>query len=116
MKPGNLLSVLALALLPVAGSAQQADGNLSELQLQGRQALQQACGVCHLQPVRNSPRFGPPLSKASAGGNDDIMRAFIVNGTDRMPSFKYHLKPTEIDAIIAYMKTIPAEAPKGDAK
>jgi mono/diheme cytochrome c family protein len=39
------------------------------------------------------------------------MRAFIVNGTDRMPAFKHYLKPAEIDAIIAYLRTVPAPAP-----
>ena len=38
------------------------------------------------------------------------MRAFIVNGTDRMPAFKYYLKPAEIDAIIAYVRTVPVPA------
>jgi len=38
------------------------------------------------------------------------MRAFIVNGTDRMPSFKYYLKPAEIDAIVAYVRAVPAPA------
>jgi mono/diheme cytochrome c family protein len=46
--------------------------------------------------------------QASAAGNDEVMRAFIVNGTDRMPAFKYYLKPAEIDAIIAYARTVPA--------
>jgi mono/diheme cytochrome c family protein len=39
------------------------------------------------------------------------MRTFIVNGTDRMPAFKYYLKPDEVDAIIAYVRTVPAPAP-----
>jgi len=34
----------------------------------------------------------------------------IANGTPRMPGFRYDLKPAEIDAIIAYIKTIPAPA------
>jgi mono/diheme cytochrome c family protein len=38
------------------------------------------------------------------------MRAFIVNGTDRMPAFKYYLKPAEIDAIVAYLRTVPVPA------
>jgi mono/diheme cytochrome c family protein len=27
-----------------------------------------------------------------------------------MPAFKYYLKPAEIDAIIAYVRTVPAPA------
>jgi mono/diheme cytochrome c family protein len=44
------------------------------------------------------------------GGNADAMRQFISNGTPRMPGFKYTFKPAEIDAIVAYIKTIPAPA------
>jgi mono/diheme cytochrome c family protein len=39
------------------------------------------------------------------------MREFIENGTPRMPAFKHYLKPAEIDAIIAYVRTEPAGAP-----
>ena len=35
------------------------------------------------------------------------MREVISNGTPRMPGFKYHFEPTQIDAIVAYLKTIP---------
>jgi len=35
------------------------------------------------------------------------MRAIITNGTERMPAFKHYLKPAEIDAIVAYMRTVP---------
>ena len=60
--------------------------------------------------------YGPVLSMAAAGGDDKLMRAFIVNGTERMPAFKYYLKPAEINAIIAYLKTVPAPAaPAPDA-
>jgi mono/diheme cytochrome c family protein len=33
---------------------------------------------------------------------------FIANGTSRMPGFKYSFKPAEIDAIVAFLKTVPA--------
>ncbi|HYS75145.1 MAG TPA: cytochrome c [Burkholderiales bacterium] len=98
----------ALATVPAA-HAQQA--NLNETQLLGRQVFAQSCGICHLQPSLGVKTYGPMLNKAAAGGNDEVMRAFIVDGTDRMPAFKYYLKPVEIDAIIAYLKTVPAPAP-----
>jgi mono/diheme cytochrome c family protein len=44
------------------------------------------------------------------GGNADALRQFISNGTPRMPGFKYTFKSAEIDAIVAYIKTIPAPA------
>ena len=97
----------ALATVPAA-HAQQA--NLNETQLLGRQVFAQSCGICHLQPSLGVKTYGPVLNKAAAGGNDEVMRAFIVNGTDRMPAFKYYLKPAEIDAIIAYVRTVPVPA------
>jgi len=106
--------VFALLLLfavstPVA-YAQPAGGDLNETQLHGRQVFAQSCGVCHLQPSLGVKTYGPMLNKTSAAGNDDVMRAFIVNGSDRMPAFKHYLKPAEIDAIVAYLRTVPVPA------
>jgi mono/diheme cytochrome c family protein len=102
-----LLFVLAAAA--PAAHAQKTDGDLNETQLHGRQVFAQSCGVCHLSPSLGSKTFGPPLNKVSAAGNDEVMRAIIVNGTERMPAFKYYLKPAEIDAIISYVRSVPAQ-------
>ena len=99
---------LALALAATASHAQQT--TLNEAQLLGRQVFAQSCGICHLQPSLGVKTYGPMLNKGAAGGNDEVMRAFIVNGTERMPAFKYYLKPAEIDAIIAYVRTVPVPA------
>jgi len=78
--------------------------------------LAQSCGVCHLPPSLNAKTYGPPLNKAAANGDDSIMREYILNGTPRMPAFKHYLKDNEIDAIIAYVRTVPvAAAPAGQA-
>ncbi len=106
MKHG--VSTLVLALAVATAHAQQ--GTLNETQQLGRQVFAQSCGICHLQPSLGVKTYGPSLNKATAAGNDEVMRAFIVNGTDRMPAFKYYLKPAEIDAIIAYVKTVPVPA------
>ncbi len=106
MKHG--VSTLVLALAAATAHAQQTD--LNDTQRLGRQVFAQSCGICHLQPSLGVKTFGPMLNKATAAGNDEVMRAFIVNGTDRMPAFKYYLKPAEIDAIIAYVKTVPVPA------
>ena len=100
----------ALAAPATAVFAQTAGSEFNATQTLGRQIFAQSCGVCHLAPSMNAKTYGPPLNKASAAGNDEVMRAFIVNGTDRMPAFKYYLKPAEIDAIIAYARTVPAPA------
>ena len=107
MKHGVSTLLLVLAATPAAYAQQT---NLNETQLLGRQVFAQSCGICHLQPSLGVKTYGPMLDKAATAGNDEVMRAFIVNGTDRMPAFKYYLKPAEIDAIIAYVRTVPVPA------
>ena len=104
--------VLALSAWPLAAPAQQAatGDTLNETQTTGRRVFAQSCGVCHLPPAINARTYGPALSKDTAGGNDDVIRGVISDGTPRMPAFKHYLERGEIDAIIAYLKTVPATA------
>ena len=104
------ISTLFLALAAAAPAVQAQPTDLNDTQRLGRQVFAQSCGVCHLQPSMGVKTYGPALNKASAGGNAEVMRVFIVNGSERMPAFKYYLKPAEIDAIIAYVRTVPAPA------
>jgi mono/diheme cytochrome c family protein len=68
----------------------------------------QSCRVCHTKPQLSSPLYGPALSRQSLEGRDDVMREVISNGTPRMPGFKHHFERGEIDAVVAYLKTVPA--------
>ena len=102
--------LLLLAASAPAAYAQQAVSDLNETQLLGRQIFAQSCGICHLQAVLNSKTYGPPLDKAAAVGSDELMREFIANGSEHMPAFRYYLKPAEIDAIIAYVRTVSGPA------
>jgi mono/diheme cytochrome c family protein len=105
--------VLALSLQAACAQqalAQQGSGNqaLDDKQLLGMRLFNQSCRVCHTKPQMVSPLYGPELSQNSLGGQDDVVREVISNGTPRMPGFKYHLEPTQIEAIVAFLKTIPA--------
>ena len=111
MKLAISTALLALGAAASAVQAQPAGSDLSETQRLGRQVFAQSCGICHLQPSLGVQTYGPPLNKAAANGSDEVMRAFILDGTDRMPAFKHYLKPAEIDAIIAYVRTVPVPAP-----
>ena len=102
--------VLLLTAWPQAAFAQQVDDTLNDTQKLGRQVFAQSCGVCHLPPAINARTFGPGLSKETAGGSDEVIRGVISEGTPRMPAFKHYLQRGEIDAIIAYLKTVPATA------
>ena len=118
--PGVSTILLMLAML-AAAAAQPASGDqpLDDRQLLGMRLFNQSCRVCHTKPQMMSPLYGPELSQSSLGGQDTVMREVISNGTPRMPGFKYHFEPAQIDAIVAYLKTIPipaAPAPAAPAR
>jgi mono/diheme cytochrome c family protein len=92
-----------IAAVPAAANAQDSDQ-----QLLGMRLFNQSCRVCHTKPQLTSPQYGPVLSMNTLDGKAAVMREVISNGTPRMPGFKYQFKPVEIDAIVAYIKTIPA--------
>jgi mono/diheme cytochrome c family protein len=104
---------LTLALSLVGASAQQGSGDLvlDDKQLLGMRLFNQSCRVCHTKPQMVSPLYGPELSQNSLGGQESVMREMISNGTPRMPGFKYHFEPAQIEAIVAFLKTIPAPPP-----
>ena len=109
MTRSGFAMAFVVAAFPVC--AQQAADDLNETQRHGRQVFAQSCGVCHLPPAINARTYGPALSKDTAGGNDEVIRGVISEGTPRMPAFKYYLERPEIDAIIAYLKTVPTPPP-----
>ena len=76
----------------------------------GLRLFNQSCRVCHTKPTLLSGIYGPALSMNTLGGNAEAIRTFISNGTARMPGFKYDFTPAQIDAIVAYIKTIPVPA------
>ena len=83
------LAAWTLAGWPVTAPAQQ----LSEQELLGMRLFNQSCRVCHTKPQLTSPLYGPPLSQKSLGGQTDVMREVISNGTPRMPGFKHNFQP-----------------------
>jgi mono/diheme cytochrome c family protein len=80
---------------------------LTETQQLGMRLYNQSCVVCHEKPQITSGQYGPALSRESANGSDATLRDVIANGTPRMPGFRYQFEPTLIDAIVAYLKTVP---------
>ena len=107
--------MIALALPPQGAWAQQASGaSLNDQQLLGMRLFNQSCRVCHTKPQMTSPLYGPELSQNSLGGQEAVMREVISNGTPNMPGFKYHFEPDQIDAIVAYLKTLPVPAPSAN--
>jgi|SRR6202167_1288401 mono/diheme cytochrome c family protein len=105
------LFVLACALPLVLGGAKVAwaqDSAPSDQEQLGARLFNQSCNVCHLKQQIGTTTYAPPLSKDTLNGKSDVIRDVIMNGTPRMPSFKTQFTPARIDAIVAYIKTIPA--------
>jgi mono/diheme cytochrome c family protein len=110
MRCGPVMALLLLAAGVQAAAAQPfpASDTLTPQQLQGRNLFNQSCMVCHVKLQITSPaKYGPDLSKNALSGQEAVMREVISNGTPNMPGFRYHFEPDQIDAIVAYLKTLP---------
>ena len=105
MKRSVWIVLIFLVVLPPAVFA--AEDHLNEQQKSGRRLFEQSCGVCHTRPTLVSGMYGPELSKINLGGQEELLRTFISNGTARMPGFKYTYSQEQIAAIAAYIKTLP---------
>jgi mono/diheme cytochrome c family protein len=102
----GMAAAVALAALTQAATA--ADVALNETQTLGRRLFEQSCGVCHTRVMLTARvLYGPELSRETAGGNEEVVRGVISNGTPRMPAFKYMFDQTQIAAIASYLKTVP---------
>ena len=106
----NAWVVVPLLAACVRSAGAEPAAALDDKQLLGMRLFNQSCRVCHTKPQLTSPLYGPELSQNSAGGQETVMRDVISNGTPRMPGFKYHFEPAQIEAIVAYLKTIPTPA------
>jgi mono/diheme cytochrome c family protein len=106
---------LAAAAVPVVASAQN---TLTPAQARGRMIVTQNCNICHLpQSYGNQQTYGPLLNRASANGDEALMRTVIENGLVKMPGWKYSLTPQQINDVIAYIKILPVPpAPAASAK
>ena len=98
-------SALVILLAGLAHEAAAQD-RLNAQQALGRRLYEQSCAVCHTRPTLVSGMYGPELSKNSAGGSEEAMRAVITNGGPRMPAFKYTYDATQIAAIASYLMTL----------
>jgi mono/diheme cytochrome c family protein len=115
-----MLAVLLLALTQAASSdpvsaqgAAPGGASLNGEQHQGWLLTLQYCALCHTRTnLHSTTTIGPILSRESGGGRDDVLRQVIADGTPNMPGFKLQFEPAQIDAIVAYLKTVPPQAAK----
>ena len=82
--------------------------SLSDTQREGARLFMQRCNVCHGAAMNSMDAYGPFLTKERVEDREDQVRQVIMNGTERMPAFKFGLRPDQIDMIIDYLRTIEA--------
>jgi mono/diheme cytochrome c family protein len=113
MRSGALVFLLFAFALAVPAQQDNSGSRvtLNETQILGRRVYQQRCAICHTESTPGARRYGPVLSKELVDGNEDTIRDFITNGSKgKMPGFKYGLEPSEINAIVEYLKTVARPA------
>ena len=115
-----LLTCGIFFLAALAAQAQQASSPapaLNEQQTTGKRLFNQNCRLCHFPERENvkdpndpGKTVGPRLDGLFKGEKprpEALVKTFIQQGVSgKMPGFRYGLEPAEIDAIIAYLKTL----------
>jgi mono/diheme cytochrome c family protein len=118
MRHGVVVTLFAVAFPLTAVAQGAADASFTHTQREGLRLFSQSCGVCHTLVQQRTRQYGPVLSRETLGGDEELIREYIGNGTPRMPGFRYYFAPDQINAIVQYIKTVPpqpapAAAPAG---
>jgi mono/diheme cytochrome c family protein len=101
--------LIFIGICPLTVRAQQANAEkpLNDTQKLGQRVFQQRCAICHAPARPGFQMYGPALYKDLINGSEDAIREMIRSGSSKMPGFKIGLQPSEIDAIVEYLKTVP---------
>ena len=120
MKHSRWVLLMLLGIFPLTARAQQpsSEKQLNSVQKLGQRVFEQRCGICHAPARPGFQMYGPALYKGLVDGNEDAIKEMIRTGTTKMPGFRFGLEPSDVDAIVEYLKTVPkptksAEAPAG---
>lgn len=88
--------------------------SLSPAELAGKKLFVQRCALCHDllgQPATTT--VAPWIDVETVKRSEEAVRQKIMNGSRRMPGWKYTLAPEQIDSVVAYLKTVtPDQKPK----
>lgn len=95
---------------PLLAQAQTTQMTAAHPSTEGRRLFVQSCAVCHLKPSPTADTYGPVMSKETVAGREADIRDLIGKGSERMPGFRYSLEPAQIDAIVAYLASVPASS------
>ena len=108
---GAMLAALAACAAPDARTASHED-----LASDGRAIAEAQCAACHAvgtygdSPVGGAPPFRTLLSRYRA----EVLEEELAQGVQvAHPMPEFQLNPQGVDALIAYLRSIQADAPEG---
>ena len=118
MRVRTFVPVMAVLATLVWGSplAARRSASTSPQETHGEMLFFQRCSLCHLPPLvgpADSARlpFGPLLyGFMNTPRNADRARQVIMTGGAQMPGFQYGLAASEVDDVVAYLKSAPMKA------
>jgi mono/diheme cytochrome c family protein len=110
MRSSILVAAFVVGSASVACAQATPDASFNDGQKVGLRLFSQSCGVCHTLVQQRTKQYAPVLSRETLGGDEELMREYISNGTPRMPGFRYNFEPAQISAIVQYIKTVPPQS------
>jgi mono/diheme cytochrome c family protein len=73
---------------------------------QGRKLFAQRCALCHIGASTEQPYGGWLDRQRIQTISEGVARQLIMDGTPRMPGWKYTLEPGQVEKVIAYLRTV----------
>jgi mono/diheme cytochrome c family protein len=113
---GALVAIALVSSLSDVHGQGAPDASFTPAQREGLRLFSQSYGVCHTQVQQRSRQYGPVLSQDTLGGDEELIAEYIRNGTPLMPGFRYYFEPSQIGAIVAYIKTVAPQTPPGGGR
>jgi mono/diheme cytochrome c family protein len=113
LPPLCLLALFAFFDCKVERRKSDAELGLTPIQAMGRHVFDANCARCH-EPYSSHGLHGPSLHNvykkqylpSGIPANDDRISEVIVRGRAKMPGFGTTLAVSQIDALLAYLKTL----------
>ena len=93
--------------------SQELSRTRSKAEAPGQMLFVSRCALCHDPLGQPGGRaLGPWLDAALVSmKGEEAVRSSILNGSANMPGFQHQFDSAQVDQIVAYLKTVPADVP-----
>jgi len=85
MPRGVLAAAFVVASASGAFAQGAPDASFNDAQREGLRLFSHPAAVCHTVVQQRTRQYGPVLSRETLGGDEELIREYISNGTPRMP-------------------------------